>query len=773
MSFEIQSAHINLNLRDVMLKSKFSKSIAVAMLSSFCSSSALASVVATLETNTTGILDTSYELFSNDMIDSAYRMFFHSNRPAFYSAASYASDGESAVVVISADDLTDQERFNNSAKSAIIANAINSGGYVACFVNTGGHWVATGFQTASGQLMNYHLDPVGAAASTTVTNLIDRVKGLMAVGNVDGVVLTTADVIVANCADVTQGTAVAMIDNINANIVAGDVFSTACVQTMAIINAGVQEAARGGTAADVDEAINQANIAHGNSALGTAVAQAAGDQFGEGGYTPAAVIERAVAQARIQALTVYDFAATRVAGAAFISVAQNATDIVNAAADAAAAAGVVRAAAAAAGEQERNALQDGRLGDLAGIQTIDPRITIQTSGSACGVYSIESARVIQGINGAITADTIRNSINADPAIQGGEQNMRLMVALSAARMPQNQEEVDAISATAKTISASSDVGAHITRAAELSIRQTSDALSRRLEGLTVAAAAGEDLDPKYGVWASFSGGNSEYKFTSASNISAIKGTASNVMAGADVKLYDTYTIGGAISFGKNDLKTTYTALSRLESDKSKVSSVIGSIYASMSIAESFVLKGSVSGGQVKVKGNANSLNNRKGTIYNADVSVAYYHDLYEGLVLSPSLGGNATITKLGSGKASNTANTSSKIDVTRYGLNLGFSLSKAFKMESFTVKPEAFIKANFYPSTKSNKMYVSLNDNNMGGVRTPSASNVLSDDKSSYSAGASISLVNLGMADISVGYVRDWQKNYKANTGFAKVRINF
>ncbi len=315
----------------------------------------------------------------------------------------------------------------------------------------------------------------------------------------------------------------------------------------------------------------------------------------------------------------------------------------------------------------------------------------------------------------------------------------------------------------------SDIAIHMIRVAEISARQTADALSRRLGEVVNVVASGEDVNPKYGAWVSFSGGNSQYNFASTgTNLDKTKGTNSTIMVGTDVKLYDTYTIGAAVSIGKTSLKTSFKDSAELSSATDKLSVIVGSIYGSMPIIENLILKGSFSGGQIKVKGD--SLDNRKGSIYSGDLSATYYYDINDGIIVAPSLGASAAYIKLGSTKADADTDPISKMDVKRYGVNVGLAISKAFNVKSFAVKPEAFIKANYYPVTKSKKLSV-VNSNDIV-VENPSTK-VLSNEKSSYSAGASLSVVNIGMMDISVGYVRDWQKRYKANTGFAKVRINF
>ncbi len=414
---------------------------------------------------------------------------------------------------------------------------------------------------------------------------------------------------------------------------------------------------------------------------------------------------------------------------------------------------------------------------------ISSTVRLQTSGIACGAYTVSESLTHFLLSGkTLNQDVLNAALLSNPMLVGGDEDARQFVNLIQSKLG----IATAVNDTVQTGTAT-DTGENIARVADVSARQTANAISRRLGEFAFAAAAGEDVDAKYGAWVSFSGGNSQYKFGSlGSNINKIKGTNSTITVGGDIKLCDTYTIGAAISFGRNDLKTTYkpaitnalgilaaaiggTGVNTPTSEKDKISSVIGSVYGSMPIIENLILKGSFSGGQIKVKAPADSLNNRKGNIYNGDVSVTYYYDIHQGLIVAPTLGGSATFTKLGAGRNADKTLTSSKIDVKRYGVNVGLAFSKAFDMESFTFKPEAFVRADYYPTTKAKKLYVTSSRTNSDSPNTK----ILTDEKSSYSAGASLSVVNLGMVDISVGYVRDWQKRYKANTGFAKLRINF
>ena len=298
--------------------------------------------------------------------------------------------------------------------------------------------------------------------------------------------------------------------------------------------------------------------------------------------------------------------------------------------------------------------------------------------------------------------------------------------------------------------------------------------SRAVAGAKVTGVSAGDDPARYGAWFS--------PFFSKTTQKARKGSSGYRDAtyggsfGMDTKANDDLIIGGAMTFANSETK--YKNLK--SGDRTKVNSLMFSIYALQQITDTWFAQGSATIGSNEVK----NLNKRvpnasayqlASSKYNAmsfvgDVLFGYNYAV-EGLKLTPM--GGVRYTRVNSAGYKETGTTSQNLDVSQKASNklevvIGARVSGGtFEVNGMSVTPEVrgFINHDIIGKTPKQDLHI-------GGVPDPLNTKSSKPINTSYNLGVGVT-ANYGMMEYGAGYDVHLADKRVGHEGSLKVRVNF
>jgi outer membrane autotransporter protein len=298
--------------------------------------------------------------------------------------------------------------------------------------------------------------------------------------------------------------------------------------------------------------------------------------------------------------------------------------------------------------------------------------------------------------------------------------------------------------------------------------------SRAVAGAKVTGVSAGDDPARYGAWFS--------PFFSKTTQKARKGSSGYRDAtyggsfGMDTKANDDLIIGGAMTFANSETK--YKNLK--SGDRTKVNSLMFSIYALQQITDTWFAQGSATIGSNEVK----NLNKRvpnasayqlASSKYNAmsfvgDVLFGYNYAV-EGLKLTPM--GGVRYTRVNSAGYKETGTTSQNLDVSQKASNklevvIGARVSGGtFEVNGMSVTPEVrgFINHDIIGKTPKQDLHI-------GGAPDPLNTKSSKPINTSYNLGVGVT-ANYGMMEYGAGYDVHLADKRVGHEGSLKVRVNF
>lgn len=413
---------------------------------------------------------------------------------------------------------------------------------------------------------------------------------------------------------------------------------------------------------------------------------------------------------------------------------------------------------------ESRDLIDNLLREFPGATVIDAQVQNQTGGVACGGYASNYLILMADNNQlpdtALNLDSVRNLLRT-AAILKDERLIRIESYLKS--LDPNRNSTVLVNDLVKALNAG-EHAKQMQAAIYNNLDFITSELNSRMDNLVMAYG---DDSLGAGIWVSGAIGSSTYKVKNSTFFGDSKEKSSNINFGGDIKLNDTYMIGAFVSLSQNSLKPSIN--STVASSKTNIDSTVFGIYGSWMVTEEIMLNSSVYGGKVSAKNKDTSQigSNRKGTLRGANLGATYFWKLSRDMVLAPSIGAMSSRIKLG--KDNNSVLLINSLTGKRAGLYAGVSLSKRLNVGEFTLVPEISAKVTYSPMIKSNHTIVTdVASNILLPVSSPDPLN-----KIMFSAGASLKVLRTNIIEFNLGYQRDWQSQYLANTGSAKLKINF
>ena len=298
--------------------------------------------------------------------------------------------------------------------------------------------------------------------------------------------------------------------------------------------------------------------------------------------------------------------------------------------------------------------------------------------------------------------------------------------------------------------------------------------SRAVASAKVTGVAAGDDSARYGAWFSPFFGKTTQKSRKGS--SGYRDSTYGGSFGMDTKANDDLIIGGAMTFANSETK--YKNLK--SGDRTKVNSLMFSIYALQQITDTWFAQGSATVGSNEVK----NLNKRvpnasayqlASSKYNAmsfvgDLLFGYNYAV-EGFKLTPM--GGVRYTRVNSAGYKETGTTAQNLDVSQKASNklevvVGAKVSGGiFEINGMSVTPEVrgFINHDIIGKTPKQDLHI-------GGVSNALNTKSIKPVNTSYNLGVGIT-ANYGMMEYGAGYDIHLADKRVGHEGSLKVRVNF
>lgn len=296
---------------------------------------------------------------------------------------------------------------------------------------------------------------------------------------------------------------------------------------------------------------------------------------------------------------------------------------------------------------------------------------------------------------------------------------------------------------------------------------------RLAEGEVQGVSAGDNDSTRYGIWTS-----PFYSKTNQKSLGGAPGSKSQAyggIVGFDTKLNDDLMLGLALSVinTKVDYKDVKFG------DKSKIETLMLSIYGLRELQNNWFLQGIVSFGTSSVKNNKVrvALNDTEGAhskydsmTYSGELLAGYNYQLASSMILTPMGGGrysrfgDSGYTETGTANQNLTVN---KKSTDRLEAIIGAKVTMMTQMNEVTVTPElrAFINHNFRGKSP-------LVTTNLDGMVEPIITRIAKPPKTYFNLGAGLSF-HYHMMEYGMNYDASLAKKYIGHQGTIKIRVNF